>query len=90
MADKEVIVIDETEEETLTVEEIEELNREKRLKKLFKTKNSNHPRILIASRVANVIGIFGIMFSMLTVSGTALVISLSILLISTIVNYFVC
>jgi hypothetical protein len=45
------------------------------------------PYMLVISRVANVIGLFGIMFSMLTVNGTALVVSLVILLISSIVNY---
>lgn len=91
MSDKNVIIIDETEEENLTPEEIEEIERKERLKKIFKTKkSSSHPKILLTTRIASVVGIFGIMFSMLTVSGTALVVSLLILLISMIVNYFVC
>ncbi len=90
MADKNVIIIDETNDEfqDLSVEEIEELERNERLKKIKKPSiNFRMPYVLVISRITNIIGLLGIMFSMLTVSGTALVVSLLILLVSTIVNY---
>lgn len=88
MADKKVIIVDETEENEQTVEEFEELERNERLEKLKKPSLPvKMPYMLIASRITNVIGLLGIMFSMLTVNGTALVVSLVILLLSTVVNY---
>ena len=88
MQDKKVIILDETNDNEYSIEELEELERNQRLNKLKKpTLNVKMPYMLAISKIGNVIGLFGIMFSMLTVSGTALIISLVILLISTIVNY---
>ncbi len=86
--DKKVIILDETEDNEQTIEELEALERKERLEKLKKPNiYAKMPYMLIISRITNVIGLLGIMFSMLTVNGTALVVSLIILLISTIVNY---
>lgn len=90
MADNNVIIIDETEEDAknLSMEEIEDRQRKERLEKLKKTKfYVKIPYVLTISRITNIIGLLGIMFSMLIVNGTALVVSILILLVSTIVNY---
>lgn len=90
MSDKKIIILDENVDEnvSMSVEEIEEAARKERLGKISKPGFSfNVPYVLVISRITNIIGLFGIMFSMLTVNGTALVVSLLILLVSTIVNY---
>ena len=88
MADKNVIIIDETEEKELTSEEIEELQRNERLKKLFKSRKKYNTSVWwYASKIINIIGILGIMLGMLLENGLIAAISLGIILVSTILNY---
>lgn len=89
MADKNVIIIDETEEEKeLSIEEIEELQRNERLKKLFKPRKKYNTSVWwYASKIINIIGILGIMLGMLLENGLIAAISLGVILVSTILNY---
>ena len=88
MADKNVIIVDETEEEELTLEELEELQRKERLKKLFKRKKKyNTSAWYYATKVINVLAVLGIMVGMLLENGMIAAVSLAIIFISSILNY---
>lgn len=90
MPDNEVIIVDETDEENqeLSPEEFEELQRKERLKKFLKPKKKyNTSRWYYASKFINVMGILGIMLGMLLENGTIAAISLGVLFISSIINY---
>ena len=89
MADKRVIIVDETEEEKeLSLEELEELQRKERLKKLFKpVKKYNTSVWYYVSKIINILGISGIMLGMLLENGFIAAISLGIIFVSTILNY---
>ena len=90
MADNKVIIVDETsdEERELTPEELEELQRNERLKNIFKTpKRRNTSKLYYLSKVVNIVGLLGIMIAMLLESGGVFAIFFVLILISCIVNY---
>lgn len=89
MTDKNVFIIDETEEDKeLSIEEFEELQRKERLKKLFKPRKKHNTSLwYYTSKIINILGIFGIMLGMLLENGLIAAISLGIIFISTILNY---
>ena len=90
MADKNVIIIDETVDEAieLTPEEIEEKLRNERLKKHYrKNKKYNNSLWNNISKCVNVVGILGIMIGMLLENGLIAAISLAVIFVSSIVNY---
>ncbi len=88
MADKNVIIVDETEDEEMSLEEIEELQRKERLKKLFKTKKKyNTSAWYYASKIVNILAVLGIMLGMLLENGMIAAVSLAIIFVSSILNY---
>lgn len=90
MADKKVIIVDETvdEEQELTEEEFEEIQRNERLKKLFKSRKKYSGGFwYYLSKVTNALAILGIMIGMLLESGSVFTVCLVIMLISSIINY---
>lgn len=90
MPDNKVIIVDETidEEQEFSQEELEEIQRNERLKKLFnKRKKYNGSVWYYASKIANSLAILGIMIGMLLESGGVFTVCLVIMLISSIINY---
>lgn len=90
MPDNKVIIIDETKDdaEELTPEELEERSRKERLAKLINIKHRKHDSIYLKlCKIGCIVGLFGIMLSMLLVSGVALVVSLILLLVCGSINY---
>lgn len=89
--DDKIIIIDESnEEETLQLspEEIEEMQRNERLKKIFKKKKKYNTTIFSnLSKIINVVALFGIAVGMLLESGIIAAVCLGVIFVSCIANY---
>ena len=91
MADKDVIIIDETKDEKqeLSIDELEQQNRAERLKKALKVpKLKNTNLILVLSRLANVFSLLLMVLSMLAENGDIFALGFIVFLIGSTVNYF--
>lgn len=90
MSDKVIIIDEEADDEFLELspEEIEEIQRNERLKKIYKKRKKYNTDIWNnVSKIVNVIGLFGIAIGMLLESGMIAAVCLGIIFISCIVNY---
>ena len=87
MDNKDVIIVDEN-EDSLSQEEIENINRTEHLKKLTKKSKLNSRLYSLLFKVIAILGLAGIFIAMLIESGTLIAISLGIAALSAAISYF--